>query len=70
MVADFFRPLFDRWADQVRSGVSVEDASEWILRSLLGLLTVRGPKRRSSGALDAYLSRFLLPVIVNNDDES
>lgn len=70
MVTDFFRPLFERWAGQVRSGVSVEDASEWILRNLLGLLTVRGPRRRSSGALDAYLSRYLLPVIVDGDGES
>ncbi len=70
MVTVFFRPLFERWAGQVRSGVSVEDASEWILRNLLGLLTVRGPRRRSSGALDAYLSRYLLPVIVDGDGGS
>jgi len=70
MVTDFFRPLFEQRADQLRVGVSVEDASEWILRTLLSLLTVRGPKRRSSSALDAYLSSYLLPVIVADDDQS
>ena len=70
MVTDFFRPLFEQRADQLRVGVTVEDASEWILRTLLSLLTVRGPKRRSSTALDAYLSSYLLPVIVADDDQS
>jgi len=70
MVTGFFRPLFEQRADQLRVGVTVEDASEWILRTLLSLLTVRGPKRRSSTALDAYLSSYLLPVIVADDDQS
>ncbi len=64
MVTELFRPLFEQHALSVQSSVSVEDASEWILRTVLSLLTVRGPMRRSKAALDSYLSRLLLPAIV------
>ena len=63
-VTEFFRPIFARWAGQVRPGVDVGDASEWILRVLLSLLTVEGPRRRSADAQRAYVERFLLPAIV------
>jgi hypothetical protein len=42
----------------------IDDATEWILRCILSLLTVGGPKRRSRDGLDTYLRRFLLPPII------
>ncbi len=64
LVAEFFRPLFEARGAEVREGISPEEASEWILRAILSLLTVKGPKRRSRSALDAYLTRYLLPAMV------
>ncbi len=64
MVTEFFRPLFASHSMEVRAGTTVEDGAEWILRAVMSLGTVAGPRRRSGSALDAYLSRYLLPAIV------
>lgn len=64
MVSEFLRPVFEARADEHLPGLSVEDASEWILRAILSLLTVKGPKRRTAEGLDTYLRRFLLPAIL------
>lgn len=63
-VTAFFRPLFERWGDQVRPGIDVADASEWILRVVLSVLTVEGPKRRSAEAQRAFIEGYLIPPIV------
>lgn len=62
-VRDFFRPFFARWGDQVAPGVDVAGASEWILRSLLSTLTVRGPQRRTADGQRQYLRTYLVPAI-------
>lgn len=64
LVSEFLRPMFDRRSDELHPGLPVDDASEWILRAILSLLTVQGPKRRSGDGLDTYLRRFLLPAIL------
>ena len=64
MVAEFLRPLFVAHSSQHRPGLPIDDATEWILRCILSLLTVGGPKRRSRDGLDTYLRRFLLPPII------
>lgn len=64
LVSEFLRPMFESRSDEHHPGLSVEDASEWILRAILSLLTVKGPKRRSGDGLDTYLRRFLLPAIL------
>jgi len=63
LVTEFLRPVFAAHWAQVRPGVSVDEASEWILRTILSLLTVRGPRDRSPDGLHALLQRFLLPAI-------
>lgn len=65
MVTAFFTPIFAERSEEVRSEVSAEDATEWILRAVLSFLTVSGPKRRSQAGLDSYLRRFLLPALVH-----
>nr|WP_280347679.1 TetR/AcrR family transcriptional regulator [Nocardia neocaledoniensis] len=64
LVTEFLRPVFTRHRDDLQPGISVDDAAEWILRTILSLLTVRGPRRRSPAGLRAYLCRCLLPAIV------
>ena len=70
LVTEFLRPIFTTHRDELRAGVSVDDAAEWILRTILSLLTVRGPRRRSSEGLKAFLHRFLLPALLNDEDLS
>lgn len=66
-VTEFLRPVFTNHWNQLPPGVSVDDAAEWILRAILSLLTVAGPRRRSRDGLHAFLQRFLLPAIVRED---
>lgn len=64
LVTEFLRPVFAAHWDDFRRGLSVDDAAEWILRAILSLLTVRGPRHRSREGLDTYLERFLLPALL------
>lgn len=68
MVDAFFESVFSARGDELLPGIRREDASEWILRTVLSLLTVSGPKRRSRASLHAYLRRFLLPVLVRTPE--
>lgn len=65
LVAEFLRPLFAVHWDQLEPGVSLDDAAEWILRTILSLISVRGPRHRSPEGLEAFLRRFLLPALLN-----
>lgn len=65
-VTAFFRPFFERWYHEVRPGTDVADASEWILRAVLSILTVEGPKRRSQEAQRAFIAQYLVPAIVRS----
>lgn len=64
LVTDFLRPVFAAHWEHVRPGVSVDEASEWVLRTILSLLTVHGPRDRSHDGLHSFLRRFLLPALV------
>jgi AcrR family transcriptional regulator len=64
IVTAFLRPVFTAHWDQLQPGVSVDDAAEWILRIILSLLSVQGPRRRSPDGLKAFLRGFLLPPIL------
>ena len=64
LVAEFLRPVFAAHWDQLEAGASVDDAAEWILRTILSLLSVRGPRHRSPEGTDAFLRRFLLPALL------
>lgn len=64
LVAEFLRPVFAAHWHQLEAGVSVDDAAEWILRIILSLLAVRGPRHRSPEGIDAFLRRFLLPALL------
>lgn len=67
LVTEFLRPVFVAYWTDVEPGVSVDDASEWIVRTILSLLTGRGPRQRSRDGLHTYLERFLIPTIVARD---
>ncbi len=64
MVERFLDPIFAERADQLRPGLDAGDASEWVLRAILGFLTVSGPTRRTQAGLDTFLRKLLLPGLV------
>lgn len=66
LVEGFLAPIFDARADQLQSGLATNDAAEWVLRSVLSLLTVSGPKRRTQAGLDRYLRAVLIPGLVRS----
>ena len=64
MVTAFLSPVFAAHRSDLRAGLSVDDAAEWVLRTILSVLTVSGPRRRTAEGLERYLRQFLLPAIV------
>mgnify|MGYP001614472901 CR=1 FL=1 len=64
--AEFLRPLLEGNAE-LRPGVTAEEASEWLLRVILSLLTVPGPTERNQDEQRRYLATFLVPALVESD---
>jgi AcrR family transcriptional regulator len=66
LVTEFLRPLLQAARDDgvLRSGVDVEEAAEWILRTVLSLLAVTGPVRRGVSDKQRLLATFLVPALV------
>ena len=60
LVAEFPTTGLQAAVGSTEVGVSVDDAAEWILRVILSLISVRGPRQRSPDGLNAFLRRFLL----------
>ncbi len=48
---------------ELRDEVTRDEVVEWILRTTISLLTVRGPSRRSAAELRDYLRRMIAPAI-------
>ena len=66
LTSDFLRPLFEqaRADGQLRVGVEAEDASEFMLRMILSLLTVAGPRERSAARQRDYIRVFVAGALV------
>lgn len=66
LTTDFLRPIFERARreGQLREGVVAEDAAEFVLRMILSLLSVDGPRRRSEAKQRAFLRTFCAGAIV------
>lgn len=62
----FLGPLFEpaQRAGQLRAGLDLNDASEWILRCIVSLLTMRGPGSRSKADLRRFVTTFVVPPLV------
>jgi AcrR family transcriptional regulator len=66
LTTDFLRPIFERARreGQLREGVVAEDAAEFVLRMILSLLSVDGPRRRSDAKQRQFLRTFCAGAIV------
>lgn len=69
LTTDFLRPIFDqaRAEGQLREGVVAEDAAEFVLRMILSLLAVDGPRRRSEAKEREFVRTFCAGAIVRAD---
>lgn len=66
MTALFLRPHFEKGlADgTLRIGLDLDDAAEWTLRSILTLITVDGPRKRTEAQLRSFLQTYLVPALI------
>lgn len=65
----FLRPLLEAAdaAGQLRPGLKVDEVAEWILRTVLSLLTAEFPVSRSAAEQRRFLEAFLVAAIVKDD---
>ena len=66
LTAELLRPFFEtaRAAGELRAGVDLDDAAEWVQRTVLSLLTFPGPVQRSPEEQRRFLRTFLVPALV------
>ncbi len=67
LTTEFMRPFIEAAATsgQLRPGLEVDEASEWMLRTVLSFLMVQGPVERDESTLRRYLTTYFLPAVVN-----
>lgn len=66
LTADFLLPYFEaaQVAGTLRPTIDLDDAAEWTLRTILSLVTVDGPRKRTEPQLREFLQSFLLPALI------
>lgn len=66
LTQDFLRPIFEqaRAAGQLRDGIIAEDAAEFVLRMILSLLSVAGPRARSQAKEREFLRTYCAGALV------
>lgn len=66
ITGSFLRPIFEaaRERGELRPDLDIDDASEWLMRVILSLLTVKGPKARSRAETAKFLEDLLLPSLL------
>lgn len=68
LTTDFLRPIFEdaHRRGQLREGVVADEAAEFVLRMILSLLSVEGPRRRSDAKQRQFLHTFCAGAIVGD----
>lgn len=68
-IVDDLRPYLDsaQKAGILRADIDLCEAGEWIVRTILSLLTVDGPANRSQADERRFLAMFLVPALVPGD---
>ncbi len=68
LTQDFLRPVFEqaRADGQLRDGIIAEDAAEFVLRIILSLLSVAGPRTRSQAKEREFLRTYCAGAIVRD----
>jgi AcrR family transcriptional regulator len=68
LAQDFLRPIFEqaRVVGQLRDGIIAEDAAEFVLRMILSLLSVAGPRQRSQAKEREFLATYCAGALVRS----
>ena len=68
LTQDFLRPIFEqaRTSGQLRDGIVSDDAAEFVLRMILSLLSVAGPRRRSQVKEREFLRTYCAGAIIRD----
>lgn len=68
-VVDDLRPYLDsaQKAGTLRADIDLDEAGEWIVRTIVSLLTVDGPANRTEADERRILAMFLVPALVPGD---
>jgi AcrR family transcriptional regulator len=68
LTTDFLRPIFEQavMEGRLRRGVVAEEAAEFVLRMILSLLSVDGPRRRSDAKQRQFLRTFCAGAVVGS----
>ncbi|MDP1821107.1 MAG: TetR/AcrR family transcriptional regulator [Acidimicrobiales bacterium] len=66
LTAQFLHPHLERGlADgTLRPGLDFDEAAEWTLRTILTLVTVKGPRTRTDAQLRSFLHTYLAPALI------
>ena len=66
-VADDLRPYLESARENgvLRADMPLDDVSEWIVRTILSLLTIPGPHARTPAQERELLSAFLVPALLH-----
>lgn len=66
LTGDFLRPIFEAARDQgqLRDGIVGEDAAEFVLRMILSLLSVSGPRHRSPAKERDFVRTYCAGALV------
>jgi len=69
VTGEFLRPRLEAARDlgQLRADIELDDAVEWILRTILSLLTVSGPRMRTKASEREFIRAFVVPSLVVSD---
>lgn len=69
IATDFLRPIFEqaRAEKVVRPGVEAEDAAEFVLRMILSLLSVPGPRQRTAGKQREFVRTFCVGAVLKSE---
>jgi AcrR family transcriptional regulator len=68
LTSEFLRPYFEaaRSSGQLRARIDLDEAAEWILRSIMSLLTVHGPRSRTAAEQRRFLLTFVVPALASD----
>lgn len=71
ITTDFLRPIFEqaRAEDVVRPRVEAEDAAEFVLRMILSLLSVPGPRQRTAAKQREFVRTYCVGAVLKSDSD-
>ena len=66
LTGQFLRPYFEaaQVTGTMRPGIDLDEAAEWTLRTILSLVSVEGPRKRTEAQLRQFLRTYLVSALL------